>query len=253
MQFVKRFAAEALAASKLEHPNIARVIDYGQEPDGLLYLVMELLVGTSLEALLTAEGRLPQKKAVSIAIQACTALAYAHDDGIIHRDVKPENIMLVSHRDDDGQPSDLVKVCDFGLAKLREPDAEHADLTTAGTLCGSPAYMSPEQARGEPLDGRSDVYALGVTLFQCLTGALPHEAETLSQLFLKIMFEPARRPSTVVPTIHPLLDDIVVRALSTNRDARHPTARVLRADLRQALSSISDHDSEASRPGSASR
>jgi tRNA A-37 threonylcarbamoyl transferase component Bud32 len=237
-QFVKRFEAEALSASKLEHMNVTRVIDYGQEPDGLLYLVMELLVGTSLEAILSAQGKLGQSKAVAIAIQACSALAYAHDDGIIHRDVKPENIMLVSHRDDDGQPCDLVKVCDFGLAKLRSPDAEHADLTTMGMLCGSPAYMSPEQTRGEELDCRSDVYSLGVTLFQSLTGELPHEAETLPQLFIKIMLHPARRPSALVPDLDPLLDDIVVRALATDRNARHATARILREELREALANL---------------
>ena len=245
-QFVKRFKAEAFAASKLEHLNIARVIDFGEERDGLLYLVMELLVGKSLEQVLKAEGRIPQHKAVEFAIQACTALAFAHDNGIIHRDVKPENLMLVVHRDDDGNPCDLVKVCDFGLAKLRDPEdgsdkgsgAEHADLTTAGMLCGSPAYMSPEQTRGEVLDPRSDIYSVGVTLFQALTGELPHEADGLAEFFLKKMLEPPRRPSSLLADIDPLLEDVLLRAIATDRGARHATARVLREELREVLASM---------------
>lgn len=250
-QFVKRFKAEAFAASKLEHPNITRVIDFGEEKDGLLYLVMELLVGKSLEQVLKAEGRLSQQKAVELTIQACTALAFAHDNGIIHRDVKPENLMLVAHRDDDGNPCDLVKVCDFGLAKLRAPeggaggsDADAPDLTTAGMLCGSPAYMSPEQTRGEVLDPRSDIYALGVTLFQTLTGELPHEADGLAQFFLKKMLEPPRRPSSLLADIDPLLEDVLLRAIATDRGARHATARVLREELREVLASMAVPSSE---------
>jgi eukaryotic-like serine/threonine-protein kinase len=244
MQFVKRFRAEALAASKLEHLNVTRVLDFGREPDGLLYLVMELLEGRSLESVLVAHTRLPADKAVEIAIQACTALAFAHDVGIIHRDVKPENIMLVGHRDDDGRPCDLVKVCDFGLAKLRDPDPEQGELTMAGMLCGSPAYMSPEQTRGEDLDPRTDVYSLGVTLFETLTGELPHNANALAELFVKKTLEPPRRPSAVRPDIDPLLDDIVLRAIATHRDKRHASARVLREELREALSSLEQPSSD---------
>jgi eukaryotic-like serine/threonine-protein kinase len=239
-QFVKRFKAEAFAASKLEHINIARVIDFGHEEDGLLYLVMELLTGKSLEAILQVKGRLPQRKAVEVAMQACTGLAFAHDDGIIHRDVKPENLMLVTHRDDDGKPCDIVKVCDFGLAKLRDvdPSSEHADLTTVGMLCGSPAYMSPEQTRGDVLDARTDVYSVGVTLFEALTGELPHQAGDLAQLFLKKMLEPPRRPSSLLADIDPLLEKILLRSMATDRTARHANARVLREELRQVLASL---------------
>ncbi|HEY8073843.1 MAG TPA: serine/threonine-protein kinase [Labilithrix sp.] len=239
MQFVKRFKGEALAASKLEHPNVARVTDFGQEKeDGLLYLVMELLDGKSLEAILAVEKRLNPHHAVTIAIQTCSALASAHDVGIIHRDVKPENIMLVPSRDDDGNPCDLVKVCDFGMAKLREPDPENVDLTTAGMLCGSPAYMSPEQTRGEPLDARTDVYSLGVTLFESLTGELPHEGETITQLFVNKMTANPRRPTSLVVDIDPVLEDVVLRALATDPRGRHANARVFREELRAALAML---------------
>jgi serine/threonine-protein kinase len=244
MQFVKRFKAEALAASKLEHPNVARVIDFGQEPDGLLYIIMELLQGKSLEAILAVERRLPPRTALTIGIQVCSALASAHDAGIIHRDVKPENIMLVPGRDDDGNPCDRVKVCDFGMAKLREPDSESvAELTTAGMLCGSPAYMSPEQARGDPLDIRTDVYALGVTLYETLTGELPHEGDTLTQLLVRKLTERARRPTAFVRDLDPVLEDVILRALATDPAARHANARILREELRAALTLL-EQDNE---------
>ncbi len=239
-QFVRRFKGEALSASKLEHPNVTRVIDFGQEPDGLLYLVMELLTGRSLEAILAANGPLPPIVAVTYAVQACSALAFAHDVGIIHRDVKPENIMIVPHRDDDGNPSDLAKVCDFGLAKLNDPEGNQEDLTTMGMLCGSPAYMSPEQTRGEVLDGRSDLYSLGVTLFECLTGQFPLEAMSLPELFVKKLTHPPRKVSSLVPDVDPLLDDIVTRALSTDPRSRHANARVLREELRVVLATLED-------------
>ena len=248
-QLVKRFKGEALAASRLEHPNVARVMDFGQEPDGLLYLVMELLTGRSLEAILAASGRLPQRAAVTFAIQTCNALAFAHDVGIIHRDVKPENIMIVPHRDDDGNPCDFAKVCDFGLAKLRDrgDDGEdgqgaHEDLTTVGMLCGSPAYMSPEQCRGETLDGRSDIYSLGITLYESVTGLFPHDAKSLFELFTMKSTEPPRRPSTLVPDIDPLLEDVIMRSLATDPNQRHPNARVMREELREVLATLEEDD-----------
>lgn len=232
-QFVGRFKAEALATSRLDHPNVTRVLDFGQ--DDVLYLVMEFVDGKSLESMIESEGRLPMRRAVEIAMQVCLALARAHDEGIIHRDVKPENIMLVASRDDDGEPCDLAKVCDFGLAKLREPAADGDELTMAGMLCGSPAYMSPEQVRGEPLDARTDIYSVGVTLFEVLTGELPHEAHSLQELFTRKITEPPKNVTSLVPDLDPLLADIVMRAIATDANARHPTVRALRAELRQAL------------------
>jgi serine/threonine-protein kinase len=244
MQFVKRFKGEALAASKLEHPNVARVLDFGQDADGLLYLVMELLTGRSLEAILAVEGRLPERMALAFAIQACSALAFAHDVGIVHRDIKPENIMIVAHRDDDGNPCDLAKVCDFGLAKLGERDPDQEDLTTGGMLCGSPMYMSPEQTRGETIDGRSDIYSLGVTLYESLTGTFPHDGTDLADLFTKKMLTPPRKLSAVLPNVDALLEDVVMRALSADPKSRHPNARVLREELREALALLEDDDDD---------
>lgn len=240
-QFVRRFKAEALTASKLEHINVTRVIDFGQEA-GELYLVMEFINGRPLEAILSSEGPLQSKRVVDIGIQACRALAFAHDKGVIHRDIKPENIMILPDHDDDGEPCDLVKVCDFGLAKLRDPDADTADITASGMLCGSPAYMSPEQARGDTLDFRTDLYSLGVTLFEALTGSLPHDAHTLNELLLKKCMEAPPLPSSLVPSIDPLLDDVLLRAMATDPRTRHASAQELRTELRTIRSQLVDDE-----------
>jgi eukaryotic-like serine/threonine-protein kinase len=247
-QFVKRFKAEALAASRLEHVHVTRILDFGQERDGLLYLVMELLEGKTLEAELDGKP-MAQGRAIDLAIQVCSALAFAHDEGVIHRDIKPENIMLTPGKDDFGDPCDVVKVCDFGLAKLSDPDPETQDITVTGMLCGSPAYMSPEQARGDKADLRTDVYSLGVSLFEAVTGELPHDGDNLQQLFSNKMLKAPRRPSEIVPGIDPLLEDIILRALSADRAARHATARVLREELKEARKLIDDDDDDDERDG----
>jgi tRNA A-37 threonylcarbamoyl transferase component Bud32 len=241
-QFIRRFKAEALTASKLEHANVTRIIDFGAEK-GELYLVMELVVGRSLEAILAGDGPLPQKRVIDIGIQVCRALVFAHGHGVIHRDIKPENVMLVPDVDDDGEPTDLVKVCDFGLAKMREPaDGESMEITMSGMLCGSPAYMSPEQTRGDSLDARTDVYSLGVTMFEALTGVFPHEAFSITELFLKKCTEPARRASSLVPSLDPLLDDIIMRAMAIDPKGRHDSARELRTELRAARDQLSEDE-----------
>lgn len=241
-QFIRRFKSEALTASKLEHANVTRIIDFGEEK-GELYLVMELVVGRSLEAILAADGPLPQKRVIDIGIQVCRALVFAHGHGVIHRDIKPENVMLVPDVDDDGEPTDLVKVCDFGLAKMREPaDGDSMEITMSGMLCGSPAYMSPEQTRGDTLDARTDVYSLGVTMFEALTGVFPHEAFSITELFLKKCTQPARRASSLVPSLDPLLDDIIMRAMAIDPKDRHESARELRTELRAARDQLSEDD-----------
>ncbi|MBX3233692.1 MAG: serine/threonine protein kinase [Labilithrix sp.] len=237
-QFIRRFKAEALTASKLEHVNVTRIIDFGQE-GGELYLVMELVVGKSLDATLAVGGPLPAKRVIGIGIQVCRALTFAHRMGVVHRDIKPENIMLVPDMDDDGDPTDLVKVCDFGLAKMRDPGDGEGEITVTGMLCGSPAYMSPEQTRGDTIDARTDIYSLGVSLFEALTGALPYEAFSIGELFLKKCTQTPRRASTLV-TVDAVLDDIVARAMAIDPRARHASAKELRTELRAALDVLDD-------------
>jgi len=239
LQFVKRFKAEAHTLSKLEHQNIARVIDFGQEPDGLLYLVMELLVGKSLEVMLSdTSQRLSARKVIDIGVQTCNALAFAHDEGVIHRDVKPENVILVPHKDEDGKPMDLVKVCDFGLAKLRDPDPENTDITMGGAVCGSPAYMSPEQIVGEKLDPRADLYALSTMLFEALTANLPYDAIGLTQLFAKKLLEPPATVKSFLADVDPGLEACIMKGLSRDRTDRQSDARAYRQELRAVLAKL---------------
>ena len=237
-QFIRRFKAEALTASKLEHVNVTRIIDFGQE-DKELYLVMELVNGKSVDATVAVGGPMDAKRVVDMGIQVCRALTFAHGQGVVHRDIKPENIMLVADTDDDGDPCDLVKVCDFGLAKMREPADGEGDITVSGMLCGSPAYMSPEQTRGDQIDARTDIYSLGVTLFEALTGALPYEAYSIGELFLKKCTAEPRRVSSLV-AVDPLLDDIVARAMSIDPRDRHQSAKELRTELRTAREQLDD-------------
>ncbi|MDF2693491.1 MAG: Serine/threonine protein kinase PrkC, regulator of stationary phase, partial [Labilithrix sp.] len=184
--FVNRFHREARAASRLDHPNSMRVIEFGEEPDGLLYIAMEYLEGRDLYKVIHEDWPLSEARITDVMMKALAALAVAHDMGVIHRDLKPENIMILDRKDDEGH--DIVKVCDFGIAKITEkdenapPDAAPktagAKLTTAGVVVGTPEYMSPEQARGEKLDARSDLYSMGIILYQLLTGRTPFLADT---------------------------------------------------------------------------
>jgi serine/threonine-protein kinase len=242
---VKRFKAEARVVSLLDHPNVTRVMDFGQEPDGLLYLVMEYVAGQSLDGVIVAEGRVAQPRAVDIAIQTCGALARAHDNGVIHRDIKPENILLVPHVDDDANHVDLVKVCDFGMAKLKGPASAGEELTVGGMICGSPAYMPPEQTRGDDLDPRADIYSLGVSLYEAVTGELPFMAHTVVELLLKHAQEAPRRPSLLLPDVDPLLEDVILRALAKNRDDRHASVKEMRLELREVAEQLADLAEEA--------
>jgi tRNA A-37 threonylcarbamoyl transferase component Bud32 len=244
-QFVTRFHREAKAASRLNHPNSIQVIDFGEEPDGLLYIAMEYLDGRSLHRVLKEDGRLPPARIADILMQALAALAVAHDMSVVHRDLKPENIIVLRGADDDGRFKDVIKVCDFGIAKITDTRAYRsqgghdsaAPVTTAGLIIGTPEYMSPEQGRGEKLDPRSDLYSVGVILFEMLTGQLPFEAENAIGVLLRHVSEAPRKPSELAPGVDPNLEAICLRALEKSRDARFSGAREMRTALRAALDS----------------
>jgi eukaryotic-like serine/threonine-protein kinase len=229
---VARFKAEARAASRLDHANITRVLDFGQEPDGLLYIVMEYVAGKTLESVLTADKRVTLRRAVDIVSQVAGALARAHGEGIVHRDIKPENVMLVPEVDEDLQPIEIVKVCDFGVAKLLNVEPGHRGLTIGAQLVGSPVYMSPEQARGETLDARSDIYSLGVMLFEITTGQLPFDGVDVIEVVSKHLAQPPPKPTQIVADYSPSLEALVLKMLAKDPNDRPASARDLRIQLR---------------------
>src|SRR5580704_3724048 len=212
-----RFITEARAASRLNHPNSVGIIDFGKTADGQLYLVMEYLRGRDLARVTYEDGALPFRRIVDVLRQTLAALAEAHGENIIHRDLKPENIIVEPVR----TGADFVKVVDFGLAKMRV-ETHAPGITSPGIVCGTPEYMSPEQARGDPLDARSDLYSVGVILYQLLSGRLPFEAESPTQVVLAHLSQPPRDPREVAPArkIPEPLVEVVLHALAKDSKAR---------------------------------
>lgn len=246
IEFCRRFHSEALASSQLDHPNLMRVLDFGQEPDGLLYLAMEHLDGTCLARTLEPERALPLARIVGLMSQICAGLAHAHSRGIVHRDVKPENIVLVLNKDDDERPAELVKVCDFGIALQQAEDV----VSTA--VVGTPHYMSPEQCRGEPLDGRSDVYACGVMLYELAIGHLPFSGPTPMSILNQHMFVEPLAPRFAVADFDPRLDAIIMKALAKEPANRQASMRDLRRELRALLEAPTSSPAPPSDPSPSS-
>jgi serine/threonine-protein kinase len=223
---VERFRREARTASRLSHPNSITVMDFGETEAGDHYLAMEYLSGKDLQQVLSSEWPLAEERLIRILSQVLSALAEAHAAGVIHRDIKPENIMIEQRR---GDP-DFVKVLDFGIAKIQD---ENSALTRAGFVCGTPEYMSPEQARGAELDARSDLYGVGVILYQLTAGVLPFEANSPAMFATKHLNEAPIPPSRRRPEvkISGEMEALVMRALSKNPALRPQTALAFRAQL----------------------
>jgi len=240
-KFVARFRREALAVAKLIHPNVVQVYDTGVD-DGRHYIVMEYVEGRSGAQLLQSRGRLGSEAAVEIGVQACAGLDYAHRQGIIHRDVKPGNLMVIggpagrrgTPPTDGGTEEMTVKLTDFGIARA----AEQTRLTQVGSVVGTAAYLAPEQARGEEATPAADVYALGVVIYQVLTARLPWEGTTLAELAIRRENERPLPPSSYDPDVPETLSTAVLRALEGDPARRYTTARELASALRTGLSGI---------------
>jgi len=222
----RRFTIEALAVSRLKHPNTIQIFDFGRTDRGNLYIAMELLEGVTLNGLLKEHGRLPIRRALRIIAAAASSLAEAHGKEIIHRDLKPENIFLTRVGDD----PDHVKVLDFGVAKLRDGAGDgKGTLTKAGSIFGTPRYMSPEQASARPLDARSDLYSLGVILYELICGDVPFDDEQPLQLLIAHANRPPPPPSSICLdlAIPKEVEDLIMQLLDKSPHTRVQTAREL--------------------------
>jgi serine/threonine-protein kinase len=216
-EFHKRFFLEASIGSKLSHPNTVTIFDYGQTADGIYFMAMEYLEGRTLRRAIKQAGHLDEERAAHIARQVCRALREAHEHGVIHRDLKPANIFLVAH----GDESDFVKVLDFGLVKA-VGDNPTDELTQTGVFMGSPKYMAPEQIRGEKVDHRTDIYALGVILYEMLTGRVPFERASHVNTLMAHVTDPVPPIAEANPkaVVSPGLEDLIMRCLAKNPDER---------------------------------
>jgi eukaryotic-like serine/threonine-protein kinase len=223
--FVERFRREAQSAANLNHPNIVSLYDYGAD-NGTYFIVMEMIEGRSLSDIIASDGPLMPERAAEIASDVAAALGRAHTSGLVHRDIKPSNIMIT--------PTGQTKVTDFGIARAVGGDSE-ATMTQTGMVIGTAAYLSPEQAQGNPVDARSDVYALGVVLFEMLTGVAPFTGDTPLSVAYKHVREDPRAPSSLNPDVPQSLDSITLKALAKNLDNRYSTAEEMREDLQRYL------------------
>ena len=221
-EFIKRFNSEAQSAASLTHPNIVSIYDVGNE-DGIYYIVMELIRGKTLKQIITEEGALPWKWSVKVAIQIAQALETAHKNNIVHRDIKPHNIIIT----EDG----VAKVTDFGIAKA----VSNSTITAFGTTIGSVHYFSPEQAKGGYTDAKSDIYSLGVVMYEMLTGKVPFDADTSVSVALKHMQETPMPPMEVNENVPKAVNDIILKAMEKEPMARYQTATQMLRDLSRAL------------------
>ncbi len=218
---LNRFQREAHAAARLKHPNTIDVIEFGQTESGALYIAMEYVSGQDLADVLHEQHPLGPTRIIRILKQVCLALDQAHEKGIIHRDLKPENIMLERRK---GEP-DFVKVLDFGIAKIQDPERKGDKWQTiAGLVCGTPEYMAPEQARGEPLDARADLYALGIILYQLLSNTLPFTGDSPISIVTKHLTDPVIPPSERAEDVHPGLEALALALLAKVPDGRPASA-----------------------------
>lgn len=227
-RMVARFIREARAVNMIRHPNIVDIFEFGELPDGRPYYIMELLEGNNLRAMIQSQGRLSPVEALEVLEPVCAAVLAAHEMGVVHRDLKSSNIVV--NRTDEGL---VVKLLDFGVAKLMQPEVGERGLTTEGTLIGSSLAMSPEQVRCTPVDHRSDIYALGILLYQMLTGSYPFWSDHEPELLRMHLEDPPPRPSNSAP-VSPAVDAVVLKSLEKHPDDRYQDVKELLEAFRDA-------------------
>ncbi len=229
-EFVERFRREARNAASLSHPNIVSIYDRGETGDGTYYIAMEYLPGGTLKDRLNKRGPLPARTAAAVALQIAEALRCAHDSGVVHRDIKPHNILITESGD--------IKVTDFGIARA----ASSSTMTRTGSILGTAHYLSPEQAMGEPVRPASDLYSLGVVLYEMLTGELPYDAETPIGIAMKHVNGHLRPPIEVDPSIPAGINAVVMRLLARDPEDRYASASTLIADLERVSAGLEPED-----------
>ena len=227
-EFVNRFNAEAQSAAGLTHPNIVSIYDVGEE-NGLYYIVMEYIEGSTLKEYIKQKGRLSSEESAAIASQICSALAVAHEKNIIHRDIKPHNIMVTT--------GGLIKVTDFGIARA----SNNATMQVGDSILGSVHYISPEQARGGYVDCRTDIYSLGIVMYEMLTGKLPFESDSPIAIAMKHIDEIPVAPAVLCPDVSPEFQDIVLKAMSKETRKRYQSVSALKSDLEVILNILKNN------------
>jgi serine/threonine-protein kinase len=228
-----RFKLEIKLARRITHRNVLRTHDFG-EADGTPYISMEFLEGVTLKDLIRSKGAVPTGVGLSIAKQMAHGLEAAHEQGVIHRDIKPQNMLILPE-------SGEIKIMDFGIARVSEMKGGGSDLTSAGMVMGTPDYMPPEQAQGQPADFRSDIYSLGVVLFETFSGKLPFTGDTIMKVVMGHIQTPPPRPRALNPRIPAELEVVILRCLEKSPDQRYQKV----ADLLEALTAISSRIGEA--------
>ena len=219
-EIIERFNREARVISMLTHPNIIRVFIFGRTPDNLMYMAMEYVKGRELRQEMR-KGPIDELDAIKIMKQTCSALQEAHDLDIVHRDLKPDNILLTEFRGE----SMFVKILDFGIAKITNQEGQEKQLTQAGIVYGTPEYLSPEQAQAKQLDNRTDIYSLGVMLFEIMTGRVPYSSASAVEVLTMHVFNEPPRPSAVAPhRVSPTMEGIILKAMAKKAEDRFQSA-----------------------------
>lgn len=245
--FVKRFQREAKVGTILSHPNIVKVYEFGETPEGILFMAMEFIEGKTLDEYLTSAAPLNVMRCIEILRPLCEALDAAHKRNILHRDLKPANVLIAK----DKQGKETIKLVDFGLVKLMQPDSEitaGSNLTAMGEACGTPYYMSPEQVIGQPLGPTADIYGLGIIIYQMLTAKMPVESNNVRQILAIKINQDLAPPSEKFPFIPKILDPVVQKTLARDPRKRYQTGKELFDDFQKAAFDISLEYSNPTQP-----